>query len=309
MSAQILLSGASGLLGSALRRTMTRREIRFLQLVRRTAGPDTALWNPSKKPAVTHREAIEGCRAAIHLSGANLAGHRWTARYRRELVESRIASTRALAETLAQLHHPPEALLVSSAVGLYGDRGATELDEGDQVGDGFLAELCQQWEEAAEPARRAGIRVVHLRTGVILSPTGGALAKLLPAFRMGLGGPLAGGQQWMSWISLPDAVEAILFLIEHRSLRGPVNLVAPEPVTNAEFTRALGKALHRPTALRVPAFVLRLALGEMADQTLLASQRVLPSKLAAAGFRFEHPQIDRALAALLGTADRGAALS
>lgn len=309
MSAQILLSGASGLLGSALRRTMTRREIRFLQLLRKPAGAGTVLWDPSKNPAVARREAIEGCRAAIHLSGANLAGHRWTARYRRELVESRIASTRALAETLAHLRQPPEALLVSSAVGLYGDRGDTELTENQQVGDGFLAELCQQWEAAAEPARRAGIRVVHLRTGVILSPTGGALAKLLPAFRMGLGGPLAGGHQWMSWISLPDAVEAILFLIEHRSLRGPVNLVAPEPVTNAEFTRALGKALHRPTALRVPAFVLRLALGEMADQTLLASQRVLPARLAAAGFHFEHPAIDRALAALLGTASRGAALS
>lgn len=309
MSAKILLSGASGLLGTALRHTMSRREIRFWQLVRKPAGPDTVLWNPSKNPAVAHRDALEGCRAAIHLSGANLAGHRWTARYRRELVESRVASTRALAETLAHLHQPPEVLLVSSAVGLYGDRGDDELDEGEQVGDGFLAELCQQWEAAAEPARKAGIRVVHLRTGVILSPAGGALAKLLPIFRMGLGGPLAGGHQWMSWIALPDAVEAILFLIEHRALHGPVNLVAPSPATNAEFTRALGKALHRPAALRVPAFALRLALGAMAGQTLLASQRVLPAKLLKAGFHFEYPRIDQALAALLGSTDRGAALS
>jgi uncharacterized protein len=304
MSARILLSGTSGLLGTALRQTMTRREIRFLQLVRSPGGEGTLLWNPGRTPAFAHPEALEGCRAAIHLSGANIAGHRWTASYRRTLLTSRVESTRALAEALTHLRYPPEALLVSSAVGLYGNGGDAELDEGNQVGDGFLAELCEKWEAAAEPARKAGIRVVHLRTGVILSPRGGALAKLLPLFRMGLGGPIASGHQWMSWISLHDAVEAILFLLERRSLRGPVNLTAPEPVTNAAFTRALGKALHRPALLRVPAFALRLAMGEMANQTLLASQRVYPNKLTHAGFHFDHPRIDQALAALLGRTDR-----
>lgn len=310
MSALILLSGASGLLGTALRHSMSRREMRFLQLVRRPAGANTHVRSPMENLSVGSPAPPEGCRAAIHLSGANIGAHRWTASYRRELIASRVATTRALAQSLAQLHHPPETLIVSSAVGIYGDRGNEILDESAESGSGFLAELCQEWEEAAAPARAAGIRVVHLRTGVILATQGGALAKMLPLFRRGLGGPLGSGHQWMSWIEIDDAVRAILFLLERTEIRGPVNLTAPEPVTNADFTRALAQALHRPAFLRAPAFALRLALGEMARETLLASQRAYPARLAQARFSFSSPGIDKALATLFDPArERDSALS
>jgi hypothetical protein len=310
MSARILLSGASGLLGTALRDVLARREMRFLQLVRRSAGENTHVWNPRENLSARSLAPLEGCRAAIHLSGASIDAHRWTASYRRELIESRVASTRVLAQSLARLHRPPEALIVSSAVGIYGDRGDEILDESTQSGSGFLAELCQEWEAAAAPARKAGIRVIHLRTGVVLSARGGALVKMLPLFRRGLGGPLGSGRQWMSWIEIDDAVRAILFLLEHTELRGPVNLTAPEPVTNAEFTRALAQALHRPAFLRAPAFALRLALGEMARETLLASQRAYPARLAQARFPISCARIDEALAALFDPAHgRDSALS
>jgi len=297
---KILFSGASGMLGSALKDALTAREQPIIQLVRRPSTQPSALqWNPSADPAIPHPDTLENISAAIHLSGANVAAHRWTPAYKREIADSRIQSTRALAEVLAKLRHPPQTLFVASAAGIYGNRNGQLLDETSAPGSGFLAQVCQDWEAAAEPAIQAGIRVVHLRLGVVIGPGSGALAKMLPIFRLGLGGPLGSGQQWMSWISLQDAISAILFLLESPSITGPVNLTAPSPITNGQFTRALAHAVHRPAILPAPAFALRIALGEMADEALLSSARVYPSRLTSAGFKFTHPTIAQALDAAL----------
>jgi len=295
-----IVSGASGMLGEALRRALGQRGIPVLQLVRK--GPvaeKQLLWNPGNRPAIESLDRVEGCTAAIHLSGASVAGQRWTSAYRSAITESRVNTTRALANILAGLKRPPQTLVVASAVGIYGDRGDELLDESSAPGSGFLAELCQQWEAAARPAAEAGIRVVHLRLGVVLGPNGGALAKMLPAFRLGLGGRLGDGRQWMSWISITDAVAAMLFALETPQLTGAVNLTAPQPVTNAEFTRRLAQKLQRPAWLPAPAFALRLAFGQMAEETLLASARVIPEKLMQAGFNFQHPTLKKALDAAL----------
>ncbi|HET7104595.1 MAG TPA: TIGR01777 family oxidoreductase [Terracidiphilus sp.] len=262
----------------------------------RSHGSGERRWNPSAEPAIADTAALRNCAAAIHLSGANLSARRWTREYRRELVASRVDSTRALAAMLARMSNPPTALLVASAVGIYGDRGDELLDESSPAGSGFLADLCRQWEAAAQPAVDAGIRVAHLRLGVVLGPGKGALDKMLPFFRMGIGGRLGSGRQWMSWISLADAIDAILFILDHALLSGPLNLVAPHPITNSEFTRTLAHQLRRPAVLPAPALALRLALGSMADQALLASIRVQPSRLLAAGFRFTDDTVDKALA-------------
>jgi uncharacterized protein (TIGR01777 family) len=292
------------MLGAALRRAIASQNLSTLQLVRRpTASAAELQWNPFAVPAFTDPSRLENLTAAIHLSGSNVAAHRWTTAYKREIASSRIDSTRALAVALTRLRQPPDALLVASATGIYGNRGDELLDEISSPGSGFLADLCRQWEEAARPAVDAGIRVVHLRFGVVLGPSSkshpGALGKMLPIFRLDLGGPLGSGRQWMSWISLDDAVAAILFVLRTPSLAGPVNLAAPTPVTNAEFTRTLARQLHRPAFFTAPAFALRLALGEMADEALLSSARALPAKLTAAGFQFAHPTIDACLAAAL----------
>jgi uncharacterized protein (TIGR01777 family) len=283
---------------------MAERGMATLQLVRRRAGrADEVEWNPARTPAVADTQWLEGVRAAIHLSGANVAGHRWTAEYKEEMTASRVGSTRALAETLARLRNPPQGLLVASATGIYGNRGDELLDEDSAAGEGFLAELCQQWEAAAQPAKDAGIRVVHLRFGVVVGPPSprhpGALDKMVPLFRWGMGGALGSGKQWMSWISLKDAVAGVLFALEDTGLTGALNLTAPHPVTNGEFTRALARQVHRPAVFAAPAFALRLAMGEMADEALLAGARVVPGKLMAAGFEFALPTIESALAAAL----------
>lgn len=299
----IVLSGSSGLLGSALRRRFEEENRAVLQLMRigpRRAGAIAAgqvAWNPEAQPAIDDASALEGCAAAVHLGGANLAGRRWTAKYRSELVASRVDSTRALATTLARLRKPPRTFVVASAVGFYGERGDAIVDESSPAGDGFLADLCRAWEEAAQPARDAGIRVVHMRFGVVLGDGPGALGKMLPVFRLGVGGRLGTGRQWMSWMSLDDAIEAMLFVLATPALDGAVNLTAPHPVTNAEFTRALAKALHRPAVLPVPAFALRMVLGPMADEALLVSTRAVPGKLTAAGFQFKYARVEEALAA------------
>jgi uncharacterized protein (TIGR01777 family) len=311
--AKMLLSGASGMLGSALRQALAVRNLPVLQLVRQGQSSfDLVRWDPAATPAISPHETgrLEALSAAIHLSGANVAAHRWNAAYKREMAESRLESTRALARTLAGLRQPPQTLLVASATGIYGSRGDEILDESSAPGTGFLADLCRQWESAAQPAVEAGIRVVHLRFGVVLGPTNksapGALAHLAPLFRFGLGGPLGSGTQWMSWISLADAIAAIVFAIRAPTLSGALNITSPNPVTNAQFTRSLANALHRPAFLRAPAFALRLALGQMADEALLASARVLPAKLQAVGFQFTHPTIDRALTAALTSSRTGA---
>jgi uncharacterized protein (TIGR01777 family) len=304
---KMVLSGASGMLGTALRQRLEALPAPIVQLVRRVKprGDGQVFWDPAATPAITDTSALEGCSAAIHLSGANVAAHRWTAAYKSEIAASRVDSTRALAAILAGLRRPPQTLVVASAVGIYGDRGDAVLDETSAPGVGFLAEVCQRWEQAARLALDAGIRVVHTRFGVVLgrglgSREQGALEKMVPVFRLGLGGRLASGRQWMSWVSLDDAVAAILFALDTESLVGPVNVVSPNPVTNEEFTRALARLVHRPAMLPVPAFALRFALGQMADEALLASARVAPAKLLSAGFEFEHPIVDQALADAIG---------
>jgi uncharacterized protein (TIGR01777 family) len=295
---RLLLSGASGMVGSALRARLSGTVI---QLVRRAPQSSAELqWDPDAAFPIVDTGSIEGFDAAIHLSGANLSARRWTPAYRREITASRVDSTRALATLLARLHRPPRTLLVASAVGIYGNRGDEVLDENSAPGAGFLAGLCREWEAAAVPAAAAGVRVVHMRFGVVLAPKAGALAKMLPLFRLGLGGRLGSGKQWISWISLTDLVSAALFLLESPTLQDAVNLTAPHPVTNSEFTRTLARLLHRPAVLPAPAFALRLALGPMADETLLSSTRVLPRKLLDAGFRFAQPTIEEALGRDLG---------
>ncbi len=304
---KIVLSGASGMLGTALLGALRVRGTPLVRLVRTQirgeataeSGQSMLHWDPAATPAIGNPAALEGFAAAVHLSGASVAGHRWTPAYKQEVAASRVDSTRALATVLAGLKRPPRTLVVASAVGIYGDRGDELLDESSAPGTGFLAEVCQRWEEAALPAEEAGIRVVHARFGVVLGRGPGALEKMLPVFRLGLGGRLGSGRQWMSWISVDDVVGAIQFALETEALAGAVNFVSANPVTNAEFTRVLGRVLHRPAVLPVPAFALRLAFGEMADEALLASALVAPAKLIAAGFRFAHPGLEDALASAL----------
>ncbi len=297
---RILVSGASGLIGSAVARSAQEKGFEVQTLVRRhrEVRQGRIYWNPSESQLGVHPAALEGFDAVIHLSGANVA-RRWTREYRETIVSSRVRTTEVLCEVLKKVRRRPRVLLCASAVGIYGNRGDEVLTEESSLGMGFLAETCQAWEAAAKRAWEMGIRVVHLRFGVVLSRKGGALGKVLPVFQLAMGGKLGSGQQWMSWISERDAVRAIWFLMEHETLADAFNVMAPEPVRNAEFTQALARAVHRPALLPVPAGVLRMALGEMADQTLLASLRGVPRKLEAAGFHFEDPEIGAALRALL----------
>jgi len=287
------------MLGVALSKALKQQGIHVLRLVRHApAGSDELRWNPAKDE-LPESGKLEALTAAIHLSGANVASQRWTPAYKREMTESRVTTTRVLAEALAQLKNPPSALVAASAVGFYGDRGGQILDESAVQGTGYFPDLCAHWEAATRPAENAGIRVVHLRFAMVLGPDGGALAKLAPMFRLGLGGPLGSGKQWMSWISEADAVAATLLALKHSGLSGPLNVVAPNPATNAEFTRELGRAVHRPAILPAPAFALRLAFGEMADEALLASTRAVPKRLLDAGFQFTYPTLTQAFAAAL----------
>jgi len=254
------------------------------------------------QPAERKREIrgeLGGTTAAVHLAGANLSGQRWSSSYKKEILESRVKPTHALAVLLAGLNPKPSVLVCASAIGIYGGRGDEVLSENSQPGTGFLPEVCLAWEKATRPAKEAGIRVVHLRFGVVLSTRGGALAKMLPIFRAGLGGKLGGGHQWMSWVALSDVTRAIEFVLDTPSLSGPVNVVTPNPVTNSDFTLALGRALHRPTLVRVPTFALRMAFGEMADATILESERVVPTRLTGKGFHFSYPDIQTGLQAVL----------
>ncbi len=303
---QILLTGSAGLIGTSLVRALRRKRISTISLHRRPL-PGTGLhnagfqglWDPYAVTPMTLPRELEGTTGAVHLSGANLAGRRWSSSYKQEILESRVKPTHAIATLLAGLRPKPAVLVCASAIGIYGGRGDEVLTESSLPGSGFLPDVCVAWERATQPASDAGIRVVHLRFGVVLSPDGGALAQMLPVFRAGLGGRLGSGRQWISWVALPDAIRAIEFALETMSLAGPVNVVAPNPVTNLEFTRSLGQALHRPTLLRVPAFALRLAFGEMAEATVLESERVLPTRLRTSGFDFEYPELDAGLRDLL----------
>ena len=243
-------------------------------------------------------EPLEGCEYAVHLSGANLSTHRWTSSYKRTILDSRVDSSRAVVNILSRLKSPPKVLVCASATGIYGDRGDEILNEASAPGTGFLPDVCKVWEAAPDAAKALGIRVVHLRFGVVLTPAGGALQKLLPVFKAGLGGRLGDGRQWMSWITLEDVCRAILFALQTPSLSGAFNTVAPEPVTNRSFTTALAKAVHRPAPWIVPTFALNLLFGQMAQDTLLASTRAVPTGLLDAGFHFENPELGPALNAM-----------
>ncbi|GAA2167051.1 TIGR01777 family oxidoreductase [Actinomadura napierensis] len=291
------MTGSSGLIGTALVRALREDGHEVVRLVRREpSAPDEARWSPAD--GCVEAAALEGIDAVVHLAGAGVGDRPWTKAYKRRIRDSRLDGTRTLAEAIAAADRRPPVLVCGSAIGFYGDTGDREADEKSPVGAGFLAALVRDWEAAAAPAREAGARVVHPRTGVVLARGGGMVGGTLPLFRAGLGGRLGDGTQWTSWISLPDEVAALRFLIENE-LSGPVNLTAPNPVTNGEYTAALGRALHRPARLAVPKAVLRAALRGFADEGPLVSQRVLPRRLEQAGFRFRHPDVDSALAAVL----------
>lgn len=300
MPTTVLLSGASGLIGTTLKRALRADGTSIVELVRHApSGSGQVQWNPAAPQPIADTGRLEGIAVAIHLSGANLSSHRWTPEYRRQIVESRIQTTRSLVDTLKQLSHPPHALLCASAVGIYGNRGDEILNESSPTGSGFLAETCLAWEAEANRAAEANIRVVHLRFGVVLAREGGALRQMLPIFKMGLGGRLGTGRQWMSWIAIDDLTRAVLHILQTESLRGAFNLTSPVPVRNSDFTHALGRALHRPAIFTVPRFALNAAFGQMAEEALLASTRAIPQRLAESGFQFRLPLIDNALNAIL----------
>lgn len=295
---RVAISGARGFIGAALARSLEGDGVTVLRLVRRDPRPgaNEVHWDPERD--TIDGASLEGVQAVVHLAGESI-DQRWTAARKRRLRDSRVRGTGLVARTLAALASPPAVLVSGSAVGIYGsDRGDERLTEESEAGVDFLGQLGVAWEGAATPAADAGVRVVHPRFGVVLGEEGGALRRMLPAFRMGVGGRMGSGRQWMSWISLADAVRVIRFLIERDDLDGPVNAVAPEPVTNTVFTEELGRALRRPTLLAVPRPALLAAFGEMADGTILASQQVYPERLVAAGFDFLHPRLEQAFAAI-----------
>lgn len=296
----IAVTGASGLLGSALLSFLSGGGHRLTRLVRpgATAGAAVIEWDP--QTGRLEAGALEGLDGVVHLAGENIAAKRWTAGQKARIRDSRVAPTQLLSETLARLSRPPKVLVCASAIGLYGDRGAELMAEDSPAGSGFLAEVCEAWEAASQAARDAGIRTVLLRIGVVLSPAGGALARMLLPFRLGAGGVIGTGEQYWSWIGLDDVVGAIHHALLTATLEGPVNAVAPQPVTNREFTKTLGRVLSRPTLLPLPGFVARLALGEMADDLLLSSTRVEPARLLASGYSFRHPELEGALRHCLG---------
>lgn len=295
----VLIAGSSGLIGGALRDALSARGHTVLRLVRRgTMAPDERAWDPAG--GTVDRAALEGVDAVVNLAGAGIADERWSAARKVVLHDSRVRSTHLLAAAIAERPVRPRVFVSASAVGWYGDRGDEWLDESSDPGTGFLAAVGRAWEAAAAPAAEAGVRVAHPRTGLVLATSGGALAKLLPLFRLGLGGPVGSGRQWWSWITLDDAVGALVHALEHDAVRGPFNVVAPEPVTAAAFATQLGRALSRIAALPAPAFALRAVMGrELADEVLLASQRVRPGVLARTGFAFRDPALDGALRRLL----------
>ncbi len=294
----VVVTGSSGLVGTAVRGALERAGHRMVPMVRTRAGGDALGWDPDR--GIIDAGGLEGVGAVVHLAGEGIGAKRWNEAQKARIKQSRTGPTRLLAETLAKLDRPPEVLLSASAVGYYGDRGDEVLTESSRAGEGFLAGVCVGWEAATAPAREAGIRVSHLRTGIVLAATGGALAQMLKPFRLGLGGRLGSGRQWMSWISIDDEAGAIVHLLGDDAPGGAVNLTAPNPVSNADFTVALGRALRRPAAMPVPKIALKVALGsEMAGELLLSSQRALPTRLLDSGYTFAHPELADGLRAVL----------
>jgi uncharacterized protein len=294
---RIAVTGSTGLIGTALVRSLRSDGHEVVRLVRRPArAGDEVEWDPHRQ--YVDAAGLVGCDAVVNLAGAGVGDHRWTEAYRREIRDSRVLGTAALAEAVASLDTPPSVLLCGSAVGYYGDTGDRRVDEDSPPGAGFLPGVCVEWEEAAEPAREAGIRTVHARTGLVVARRGGAWGRLFPVFRAGLGGRLGDGSQYWSFISLHDEVAALRHLLDTESLDGPVNLTAPEPLTNREITAAMARVLHRPALFTVPAPALRIALGDMASD-VLSSQRAIPRRLLDSGFSFAFPGIEEAIGAAL----------
>jgi uncharacterized protein (TIGR01777 family) len=295
---KVLISGATGLIGSSLAQELKSGGHHVTSLTRSPTGENNISWDPD---AGTVDGSLEGTDAVVHLAGESIAEGRWTVSKKRRIMDSRKKGTRLLAETIAGLTTPPRVMVSASAVGYYGDRADEVLREDSRPGSDFLAEVCKAWEAAADPAREAGIRVVHTRFGIVLSLEGGALGTMLPIFKLGGGGRIGRGRQWWSWVAIDDVVGTIHHALENDSVEGPVNVGSPNPMTNAEYTRVLGKALNRPTVLPVPATAIRLALGGIADALLLASQRMEPAKLKETGYHFRHPELEGALRHLLGS--------
>lgn len=291
---KVLIGGSSGFIGGRLVAHLRSAGYDVVRLKRAVASPDdpAILWQPDS--GKLNPADLAGVDAIVNLAGENLMAGRWSAERKAAIRDSRVLSTKLFAETISKIDPRPRVLINASAIGIYGDRGVEPLDETSPPGAGFLAEVCKQWEAATETAERAGVRVVLARFGIVLDPGGGALAKMLPLFRGGMGGPVGGGKQYVSWIALDDAVAAFHFFIKRGDLAGAFNLVAPNPLTQAEFAAELGRALHRPAVVHTPAFAVKLALGEMAGQTVLAGARVFPRRLMASGFEFGAPDLKTA---------------
>ncbi len=296
---KILISGSTGLIGSFLVPALRKIGHGVIRLVRRTprSPVDEVAWNPIAGDL--NPSELEGVNAVVHLAGESIAAGRWTPEKKDRIRRSRVEGTRLLAAAISELSRPPGVLVCASAVGYYGNRSDEILSENSPAGIGFLAEVCREWEAAAAPAVESGIRTVALRIGVVLTPAGGVLAKMLPLFRMGLGGKVGSGRQYLSWISMDDLVGVFFHVLTEKSLTGAVNAVSPRPVTNADFARELGHVVKRPALFAVPAAVVRLALGEMAEELLLASARAVPLRLVESGYAFRYPQLEMALRHML----------
>ena len=293
----VVVSGATGLVGSALSAELESKGRNVIALSRsKPSSDDTIRWDPARGQIDASR--LEGVDAVVHLAGENIVG-RWTEEKKRKILDSRVQGTRLLAETIAGLSEKPQAMICASAIGYYGDRGNELLREESEPGGAFLSKVVEEWEAAAEPAQKANVRVANLRFGIVLSPEGGALGTTLPLFKLGGGGKVGSGRQWWSWVALDDVVGALFHALEDDSVEGPVNVVAPNPMTNAEYTKVLGDVLDRPTVLPAPAPALRAVLGQVADELLLASARVEPAKLKQTDYEFRYPELEGALRHLL----------
>ncbi|MBI2195230.1 MAG: TIGR01777 family protein [Planctomycetes bacterium] len=292
---KVLVSGSTGLVGAEVVSGLARNGHPIIRLVRaRSSAEDSSVfWDPAG--GMLDAASLEGLDGVVHLAGENVSTGRWTQEKKARIRDSRVKGTRLLCEALARLARPPKVAVCASAIGFYGSRGDEVVQEASTSGSGFLAEVCKDWEAATQPAVERGIRVVNLRIGVVLSPLGGALSKMLFPFRMGMGGVIGNGRQWLSWIDLEDLAEAVRHVLTAEAVWGPVNAVSPNPATNREFTKTLGRVLSRPTVFPMPSFAARLAFGEMADELLLSSTRVEPRRLIESGFEFRHPTLEGSL--------------